>query len=535
MVLRMPCPTKRKGSDNWYFRRTIPADIQRILAKLPAAQRPRNWYRTHIAISLRTADRATAKAKCPEVAATVEAQIKALREGPKALSRKQIAALVGDAYRAFASGLEDDPVLSAKQWRMVAERHRKLLDPSGLTFDGDGPALRAVELEPVFGRLASAVLARRHIVTDEASRHLLLESLAAEMPHASEKLARNAEGDYSPDTYSARFPALDRGQNAPRGGTTLTQLAAAWYEAALARKVTARNAKRARSVMARFAVWLGHDDASLVTRADVANWADARVKGGTAASTINKVDTAALRAIFEWGAERGLVSSNPLAKNVRVHSRGRAVIRDKFFSAEEVSAILRAALAAQPGQRESEKTAAARRWVPFLCAYSGARVAEMIQLRKQDLRKEAGAWIARLTPEAGGIKTNEFRDVPLHEHLVALGFLDFANGAGDDHLFCSPNSAGDISGSAEGVYNRLREFVRGEVSDPNVAPNHAWRSTFKTAGVENHIPEVTLDAICGHGSSSVGRKDYTRVTLKARIEAIKKFPRYSLASPRGDT
>ena len=59
MVLQMACPTKRKGSDNRYYRRTIPA---------PASKRPRNWYKTHIAISLSTADRNAAKAKCPGVA-----------------------------------------------------------------------------------------------------------------------------------------------------------------------------------------------------------------------------------------------------------------------------------------------------------------------------------------------------------------------------------------------------------------------------------------------------------------------------------
>jgi hypothetical protein len=33
MVWRMACPTKRKGSDNWYYRRTIPADVKAIFAE----------------------------------------------------------------------------------------------------------------------------------------------------------------------------------------------------------------------------------------------------------------------------------------------------------------------------------------------------------------------------------------------------------------------------------------------------------------------------------------------------------------------
>lgn len=125
MVLRMPCPTKRQGSDNWYYRRTIPADIRRILAKLPREKRPPGWYKTHISISLGTPDRALAKAKYAEVSARVERQIKALREGPKPLSPKQLSALSGLLYRAFAERLEEDPVLSADQWRDVAESNRE--------------------------------------------------------------------------------------------------------------------------------------------------------------------------------------------------------------------------------------------------------------------------------------------------------------------------------------------------------------------------------------------------------------------------
>jgi hypothetical protein len=121
MVLRMACPTKRHGSDNWYFRRQIPADVRAILEEVPKSQRPTNWYRTHISISLKTSDRATANALCPEVASRVESQISALREGPRALSHKQVVALSGELYRGFAEGLEENPAISAKAWRKVAE------------------------------------------------------------------------------------------------------------------------------------------------------------------------------------------------------------------------------------------------------------------------------------------------------------------------------------------------------------------------------------------------------------------------------
>lgn len=170
MVLRMACPTKRPGSDNWYFRRRIPADVQAILAKMPKTQRPRNWYAKHISISLKTADRAVAKAKCPEIATEVERQLKALREGPKALTAKQIAALSGIVYRAFAEGLETNPGLTNEAWLRVAEANELAKRGNPLLIAKDDMERREFSMEQRFGPLADATLTREGIVTDNESR-----------------------------------------------------------------------------------------------------------------------------------------------------------------------------------------------------------------------------------------------------------------------------------------------------------------------------------------------------------------------------
>lgn len=89
----MACPTKRVGSDNWFFRKRIPADVRAILTRSPDLRPPR-WFKDHISISLGTPDRDTAKAKCPDVAAQVERQIAALRapsEGCSASSMTPLA------------------------------------------------------------------------------------------------------------------------------------------------------------------------------------------------------------------------------------------------------------------------------------------------------------------------------------------------------------------------------------------------------------------------------------------------------------
>jgi hypothetical protein len=313
----MPCPTKRPGSDNWYFRRTIPADVQAILAKLPKAQRPRNWYKTHIAISLRTADRSAAKAKCPDIAATVERQIAALREGPKPLTHKQIVALSGELYRGFTEGLERDPVLSSEQWQQVirdneAARQGAFAAPASLLVGRTEADQRRASLQQRFGPMVDAFLKGRAIITDEKSHQRLIEQFSIDVSAAARKLARNADGDYSPDDYAKRFPKYEDAP-AAASGRSLTALVQAWHKAALDRDMTERDAKRIKRRFEELVAFLKHDDAGRVTRQDIVRWRDHRRANKIAVKTINDSDIASFNNVFNWGVERGWLAQNPAA------------------------------------------------------------------------------------------------------------------------------------------------------------------------------------------------------------------------------
>lgn len=533
MVLRMACPTKRAGSDNWYYRRKIPADVQAILTKLPQARRPRNWYRTEIMISLKTADRTKAKARCPEIAAEVEKQIESLRAGPKTLTPKQIAALAGELYKGFTEGLEEDPVLSAKKWREIgkvneAAREGVFAPPFFDLGIGRTKADKVhVSLEKRFGPMVDAFLKARGVFTVEESRQTLIERFSVEVSEATKKLARNADGDYSPDTYAKKFPKFEQEPVKGPGGKSLNALAQAWHKAALDRDVKKRDADRIKSRFEMLIAFLQHDNIDRVTRHDIVRWRDHRLAKKIKVKTINDSDIASFKNVFKWGTERGWLAYNPAEGATIKHKKHKAKLRGEYFTPEEATAVLIRAASAIPTPKEDPKTTAAKRWVPWLCAYSGARVAEMIQLRKQDVHKDTRhGWVIRLTPEAGGIKTNTFCDVPVHEHLEATGFVDFVKAAKDGHLFCNLAKDGSITGPAEGVYKRIYTMVS-EVAPSGVQPNHAWRYTFKTYGLEAEIEEAVLDAISNHAPKHQGGK-YTKVTLKARADAMAKFPRYTV-------
>jgi hypothetical protein len=62
-------------------------------------------------------------------------------------------------------------------------------------------------------------------------------------------------------------------------------------------------------------------------------------------------------------------------------------------------------------------------------------------------------WTINITPEAGTVKGNVARVVPLHEQLVEQGFVAFAESKGKGPLFYDPGAAegghrSDQSGAA---------------------------------------------------------------------------------------
>ena len=169
-------------------------------------------------------------------------------------------------------------------------------------------------------------------------------------------------------------------------------------------------------------------------------------------------------------------------------------------------------------------TFAAKRWVPWLAAYTGARVGELAQLRKQDVSREGDHWTILLTPEAGTIKTNEARRIVLHQHLVELGFPAFVEAAPIGPLFLKVGPKGDVLGPLQGLKNRLAAFAREIVTDPNVAPMHGWRHRFKTVGMEAGIATRVLDAIQGHAART-SAETYGDVTIRTMAAAIERLPR----------
>jgi integrase len=138
------------------------------------------------------------------------------------------------------------------------------------------------------------------------------------------------------------------------------------------------------------------------------------------------------------------LATNP-AKEITIKLGKAPRLRSKGFTDAEATAILRLAFNRQRGG-EYPKTAAAKRWLPWLCAYSGARIGEVAQLRRQDIRADGEQWVACITPEAAPVKTKQAREFPLHPHLVEMGFPNFVTSSGNGYLFLNASGREDVAG-----------------------------------------------------------------------------------------
>lgn len=313
---------------------------------------------------------------------------------------------------------------------------------------------------------------------------------------------------------------------------TLTDLFTAYFKELKASGKGQVAERRWRPAFAELKAFLGHEDARRITRADVLRWKDDLVSR-LALKTVKDVRLAAVRAIFSWAVDNDLLDTNP-AEGVKVRGAKPVRSREQGFNQTEALALLKAAHgytapeSKNPATREQPKMTAAKRWTPWLAAYTGARISELTQLRREDVRHADGVDYIRITPDAGTVKTDQFRDVPLHPHLVENGFLDFVKASSAGPLFYLPRETAATIRPAEMVATRVSKWIRAlDIVSDDVAPNHGWRHRFKTVGREEGMDTRVLDAIQGHAGRTAGDA-YGDVTLKAKKAAIEKHPRYDV-------
>ena len=480
----------------WRARKVIPEDARSVFGKREAKA---SWP-----ASLSRSEAASARDKWNR---ELTDKIAAVRAGRVSLSDDQVKALAAKWYR-----VQKPQVLAEGETRGGYNGALEVLR------EGQSPTvLRLIHERAV------AVLQSEGVNADTPST----QRLAAELLHLHEALyehaKEHAKGKRRDDPQEARLPTPQAVSQTLHGPRVLA-LYEQWASHAEQRDGNARSTlKRYRGVFAPFAAFLSNPPAASVTPDDVARYFEHRLAGGLSPRTARDVHKAALSSVFGWARGKRLVATNPVS-GYRIKARKKARVRDKSFTDAEAATILSAARAIIPDGAYS----ATRRWVPVLCAYTGARVQEMTQLRKADVHRHPdGFYFLRLTGEAGTIKDRDTRDVPLHPRVVKEGFVRFVKAAHDGPLFYDPKTrrrADAETSLAESRARKLAQWVREDVgvTDPGVAPNHAWRHRFKTAATRAGIEGRYADAITGHAPRTQG-EDYGEKLAAVLYREVKRI------------
>ncbi len=279
--------------------------------------------------------------------------------------------------------------------------------------------------------------------------------------------------------------------------------------------------------------FLRDSDARKVTKRNLLDWRDTLLKEAKSTKTISNVYLASIRAVLKWAYENDRLPTNE-GETVRQAVAKKIINRERGYTNSEALKVLNASVCYQPANstnpanRESAHITAAKRWIPLLCAFTGARVTEMAQLRKEDIRQEANVWVIRIAPDAGSVKTGAYRDVPLHRQVLSLGFIQFIQAAKQGPLFHGATVPQKYLANARGTGGRLSQWLQEAGLVPeNVQPSHGWRHRFKTVARELGLSDRTIDAIQGHAGRTAG-DEYGDVTIIAKARAIDALPDYDL-------
>ncbi|WP_342761075.1 site-specific integrase [Bradyrhizobium sp. CSS354] len=501
-------PWVNPRSEFFWFRRRVPAKYRGF--GMPA----------EIKFSLKTKDRDEALLLCNEHNLRLEREWRSTVVGRPAdeLSHRQIVALAGAFYSETVGTHADQPG-ALLQWRQE------------LAKIGRSKGFRGALARSAYWGEARAFLQRKsiHLVGERLENFIRAYVEAKE--RASQTLAGAAIGQYATvDQPPYYYPKLEL-PNPPQQFETL------WAEFCEARKISPATRKKWRPYFEEIIRRVGTEDMSRVTELHLLEWRDALLKRVPSAITVRDGYIAAAKSFFGWSKRMRKIPTNP-AVEVHVDIGGKHGRDMRGFTDREAAIILSAALAPM-GELMTAENAAARKWVPWLCAYTGARVNELTQLRRSDVKTIEGVPCILITPEAGTVKTVKERTVPLHPHLIEMGFLEWARRLkGKAPLFYSlarqrnPDRKTRTSAS---VGNKLAEWVRSlGIKDKNVAPNHGWRHRFKTAGRKAKMDPEVRDAIQGHKPRTEG-EEYGEFPPGVMLREIKKLPRYRVtAGERSD-
>ena len=173
-------------------------------------------------------------------------------------------------------------------------------------------------------------------------------------------------------------------------------------------------------------------------------------------------------------------------------------------------------------------------WIPLLGYYSGARMGELVQLHVRDICTDEPIPFIDITDAQSGevgsgsekhVKSMAgVRRVPIHPHLVELGFLDFIRKRAKDpraskRLWFEIEYGRDLQASSPFSKRFARLMDSAGLVDPTLV-FHSFRHSVEDALRNALQPQYVIDRIVGHSDDAISAQYGQGVSLEVASSAI---------------
>lgn len=240
-----------------------------------------------------------------------------------------------------------------------------------------------------------------------------------------------------------------------------------------------------------------------VTLEEGEGWRNEMLSAGKLSRKTIRDKLAAIRAIMTWGQEQSRGKLFPVTPKGTPFDFLELPVAEAKDSAARTYTLAQARRVLEAARLETARPNF--RWIPWLLAHSGMRVGEALQLQKADIFELEGDWFIHIrVGEGRTTKTNKGRKVPVHQSLIAEGFIEFVKGRPSGKLF--PGTFQD---------QRIREWIKEEALkgiENAPPPNHGFRHLFEDA-LFGDVNEKAALYLTGRSSGS-SADDYGGSDLK---------------------
>lgn len=194
-----------------------------------------------------------------------------------------------------------------------------------------------------------------------------------------------------------------------------------------------------------------------------------------------------LSTFFDWYCKAYYETRHSHTLANHLIEEGRKTVKDsevrKAMSDVQLKKFYQACLAEVDGK--NKKGAAFTAWLVPVAAYTGARIGEIAQLMKEDIRQVEGVWIFDLLwiKDVQSLKTAASRrQIPIHQALIDAGFLDFVQGQRGKRgkWLWGNDNVKDKADAASKTANRLRNKVPEIAGKDSGYGMHSTRHSFIT-------------------------------------------------------